>query len=98
VVPLDGGRAVAAVHPALWAVGMAGLVVLAFLYPNPILLLVLVFGGLELWHRWQARKDPAAADYYRVKPWQRLAVAGTYVGLAALLALAMSATHIERSF
>jgi hypothetical protein len=33
-----------------------------------------------------------------VKPWQRLTVAGTYVGLAALLALAMSATHIERSF
>ena len=98
VVPLDGGRAVAAVHPALWAVGMAALVVLAFLYPNPILLLVLVFGGLELWHRWQARKDPAAADYYRVKPWQRLTVAGTYIGLAALLALAMSATHIERSF
>ena len=98
VAPLDGGRAVAAVHPALWAVGMAALVVLAFLYPNPILLLVLVFGGLELWHRWQARKDPAAADYYRVKPWQRLTVAGTYIGLAALLALAMSATHIERSF
>jgi Zn-dependent protease len=98
VVPLDGGRAVAAVHPALWAVGMAALVALAFLYPNPILLLVLVFGGLELWHRWQARKDPAAAEYYRVKPWQRLAVAGTYVGLAALLALAMSATHIERTF
>jgi Zn-dependent protease len=98
VVPLDGGRAVAAVHPALWAVGMAALVALAFLYPNPILFLVLVFGGLELWHRWQARKDPAAADYYRVKPWQRLAVGGTYVGLAALLALAMSATHLERTF
>jgi Zn-dependent protease len=98
VVPLDGGRAAAAIHPALWAVGLAALVALAIVYPNPILLLVLVFGGLELWNRWQARKDPAAAAYYKVKPWQRVAVATTYVGLAALLALGMSATHIERTF
>jgi Zn-dependent protease len=98
VVPLDGGRAAAAIHPALWAVGLAALVALAVVYPNPILLLVLVFGGLELWNRWQARKAPAAAEYYKVKPWQRVAVATTYVGLAALLALGMSATHIERTF
>src|SRR5204863_6910376 len=26
VVPLDGGRAAAALHPALWAVGLAGLI------------------------------------------------------------------------
>jgi Zn-dependent protease len=98
IVPLDGGRAVAAVHPALWAFGLAGLVGLAIVYPNPILLLVLVFGGLELWNRWQARKDPAAAEYYRIAPWKRVVVGGTYLGLAALLALGMSATHIERTF
>jgi hypothetical protein len=57
-----------------------------------------VFGGLELWNRWQARKDPAAAEYYRIAPWQRVAVGGTYLALAALLALGMSATHIERTF
>jgi Zn-dependent protease len=98
VVPLDGGRAVAAIHPALWAAGLAGLVVLAIIYPNPILVLVLVFGGLELWNRWQARRDPAAATYYKIRPWQRVAVASTYLGLAGLLALGMSATHIERTF
>jgi Zn-dependent protease len=98
IVPLDGGRAVAAVHPALWAVGLAALVGLTILYPNPILLLVLVLGGLELWNRWQARKDPRAAAYYRVKPWQRFAAGGTYIALAVLLALAMSATHVERTF
>jgi Zn-dependent protease len=98
IVPLDGGRAVAAVHPTLWAVGLAGLVGLFFVAPNPILIVVLIFGGLELWRRWQERKDPQAGEYYRVKPWQRVAVGTTYVGLAALLALAMSATHIERTF
>jgi Zn-dependent protease len=98
IVPLDGGRAVAAVHPTLWAIGLAGLVGLFFIAPNPILIIVLLFGGIELWRRWQERKDPAAGEYYRVKPWQRVAVGTTYVGLAALLALGMSATHIERTF
>jgi Zn-dependent protease len=98
IVPLDGGRAMAAVHPALWAVGLAGLVALAFWHPNPILIIILVLGGLELWRRWQARNTPAAAAYYRVTPWQRLAAGGTYIALAALLAVAMTATHIERTF
>jgi len=96
IVPLDGGRAVAAIHPAIWALGLAGLIALAVFFPNPILLLVLVLGGLELWHRWQARGHPDTAAYYRVQPWQRAAVAVTYIGLALALGLAMSATHIER--
>ena len=96
IVPLDGGRAVAALHPALWAVGLAGLIVLTILAPNPILILVLVLGGLELWRRWRERGTPAAAGYYRIKPWQRVAVAVTYLGLAAALGLAMSASHIEK--
>ena len=96
IVPLDGGRAVAALHPALWAVGLLALVGLTILAPNPILILVLVVGGLELWRRWRERHVAAQAGYYRIEPWQRVAVAVTYVGLAVLLALAMSASHIER--
>jgi Zn-dependent protease len=98
IVPLDGGRAVAAVHPALWALGLAGLVGLTIVAPNPILLLVLVFGGLEFWRRWQERKNPEGAAYYRIAPWQRAVVGVTYIGLAALLAVAMSATHIDKNF
>jgi Zn-dependent protease len=98
IVPLDGGRAVAALHPAFWAVGLVGLVGLLVLRPNPILLIVVVLGGLELLNRWHGRHDAAAAGYYRVKPWQRVAVGVTYLGLAGLLALAMSATHVERTF
>jgi Zn-dependent protease len=98
IVPLDGGRAVAAIHPIFWAVGLAGLVGLTIVAPNPILLLILVLGGLELWRRWQERKDPAAAEYYRVAPWQRVVTGVTYVGLAALLGLAMDATFVDRDF
>ena len=98
IVPLDGGRAVAAVHPALWAVGLVGLLALAVQWPNPILLVVLVLGGFELWQRARQWRDPQARSYYAVTP-RRRAIAGvSYVGLIALLALAMSATHVERSF
>jgi Zn-dependent protease len=98
VSPLDGGRAVAALHPALWAVGLALLLGLTILRPNPILILVLVVGAIEVWRRWSTRNDPDVAGYYSIEPWQRTAVAVTYVGLAVALAVSMSATHIERTF
>jgi Zn-dependent protease len=98
VSPLDGGRAVAALHPALWAVGLLLLLGLVFVAPNPILILILVLGGLEVWNRWRQRRLPWMAEYYRVPAWQRAVVGVTYVGLAALLAAAMSATHLERTF
>ena len=98
VSPLDGGRAAAALHPALWAVGLALLLGLTLLYPNPILILVLVIGGLEVWRRWRERDEPGAREYYAIAPWQRAVVVVTYVGLIAVLALAMSATHLERTF
>jgi Zn-dependent protease len=98
IVPLDGGRAVAALHPALWLVGLVGLGGLVVLRPNPILILILVFAAMELWRRWQMRGDPAAMAYYRVLPWQRLAVAAMYFGLAAVLVLGMHETHVPRNF
>jgi len=98
VSPLDGGRAAAALHPALWAVGLVLLAGLTILRPNPILFLVLIVGGIEVWRRWRDRNQPRTAAYYAIAPWQRAVVGVTYLGLAALLAVAMSATHIERSF
>ena len=98
VVPLDGGRAVAALHPAIWLLGLAGLVALEVFSPSPILPLIILIGGLELWRRWRSRNAPEFASYYKVKPWQRAAVAVVYLGLAALLVLGMTATHVPRSF
>jgi Zn-dependent protease len=98
VVPLDGGRAVAALHPAIWLAGLVGLVLLEIYRPTPILPIIIILGGLELWRRWQTRHHPETAGYYRVRPWQRLAVAVTYLGLAALLVLGMHATHVPRDF
>jgi Zn-dependent protease len=99
VVPLDGGRAMAAMAPWMWFVGFAGLVVLAFVFPNPIIILILVFGGLETYKRWKQRKSGGEAQraYYRVKPLDRALVAAVYLSLTALLIVGMNATHLPRT-
>src|SRR2546421_29955 len=98
VVPLDGGRITGALHPALWLVGFLALVGLVFYRPNPILIIILIFGASELWRRWQMRRYPEMQEYYRVAPKQRAIIGALYFGLAILLVLGMHATHVPRSF
>jgi Zn-dependent protease len=98
VLPLDGGRAMAALSPWMWFVGFGLLVGATIAFPNPIMLLILLFGGMETLRRWKARKSPEAQEFHRVRPAVRLAVAAVYLGLAAALALGMDITHIARSF
>ena len=99
VVPLDGGRAFAAMAPWMWFVGLFAVIVLVFLAPNPILLLIALFAGLETYRRWKERKraDPASRAYYDVRPAHRLAVGAVYVGLVVLLVIGMDLTFVERS-
>src|SRR3954467_5287779 len=94
VLPLDGGRAMAALSPWMWFAGYGLLVAATVAFPNPIMLIVLLFGGYETWRRWKARKSPEAKAYHRVKPATRAAVAAVYIGLTVLLAVGMDATHI----
>ncbi len=100
VIPLDGGRAAAAMTPWMWFLGLGVLVALAFLDPgNPILLIIVLFAGFQTWHRWQQRKTRSIeqAAYYRVAPQHRLLVGAVYVGLIVLLVFGMHETHILSS-
>jgi hypothetical protein len=67
--------------------------------PNPVLLIIVLFGGFELYRRWKARKTGslAQAAYYRVAPRHRLLVGAVYIGLAIGLAFGMSETHVLAS-
>jgi Zn-dependent protease len=97
IVPLDGGRAMAALNPAIWLAGLAGLVALTVFYPSPILFLILVFGGLESWRRWKNRGTPEGRSYYAIPTRTRALVGIVYLGLAAALAVGVAETFFARS-
>jgi Zn-dependent protease len=100
VVPLDGGRAMAAMAPWMWFVGFGAMVALLFIAPNPILILIVLLGGFETYRRWKQRKsgEEGNAAYYKVKPLHRFAVGAVYVGLLIALGVGMDLTHLERTF
>ncbi|MGN6373290.1 MAG: site-2 protease family protein [Solirubrobacteraceae bacterium] len=100
VLPLDGGRAMAAMAPWMWFVGFAALIPLLFLVRGGfVIVAILVLGAFEMRRRWRLRKSGSLeqAAYYRVTPRHRLMVATAYVGLIVVLALGMDATHVLSS-
>jgi len=99
VVPLDGGRAMAALSPKMWFVGLLGLALLTFTFPNPIMFLILLLGGYETYRRWQALRsgDETVLAFYRVKSSHRFMIAGVYLALIVVCVVGMDLTHIERS-
>ncbi|MDX6588262.1 MAG: hypothetical protein QOI31_2735 [Solirubrobacterales bacterium] len=98
VLPLDGGRAMAALSPWVWTVGYLGLIALTFAFPNPIMILILLLGGMETYKRFKARNTPEARAFHDIPRSTRIAVAVVYLALAALLALGMHETFLERDF
>jgi Zn-dependent protease len=100
VVPLDGGRAMAAMAPWMWFLGFAAMVPLAIVFPSPVILLILLFAGYETYKRWKLRRsgDPRQEAYYRVSRRNRALVALVYLSLIALLVAGMHATLLPRSF
>ncbi len=100
VVPLDGGRAMAAMAPWMWGVGLAAMVGLALVFPNPIIFIIILFAAYETYKRYKLRRTRSLeqAAYYRVRPRDRWLVAAVYLGLIALLVVGMDATHLQRTF
>jgi Zn-dependent protease len=99
VVPLDGGRAMAAMAPWLWFLGFGVIVTGAIALHNPFLVLIAFLAGFELWRRWQHRHSGTlqSAAYYRVPPRARLLVGALYIALIALLAIGMNVSYVARA-
>src|SRR3954447_24966389 len=79
VLPLDGGRAMAALSPWIWLAGLAGLIAMVFFFPSPILLIILLLGGMESWRRWKSRNTPEGRAYHQIPARTRVLVAATYL-------------------
>jgi Zn-dependent protease len=99
VTPLDGGRAMAALAPWMWFVGLAAIVVLALAFPNPIILIIAVVGAFDVYGRWSRRRrgGDEARTYYAVRGRDRALVGLVYLALIAVLVVGMDATHLQRS-
>jgi Zn-dependent protease len=99
VVPLDGGRAMAAMAPWMWFVGFLGMIALAIIFPNPIILLIVIFAGYETYRRWKQRRAGGAQQeaYYTVRSRDRWLVAAVYLSLIAVLVVGMDATQLART-
>jgi Zn-dependent protease len=99
LVPFDGGRAMAAMAPWLWFVGLGAMVALLLVTKNPFLLIFVVLGGLETWRRWKLRgtRSLEQAAYYRVSPRNRLIVGAVYIGLIVALVIGMHESQILTS-
>lgn len=97
LTPLDGGRIVAALHPAMWAIGALMVAAAFFILHSPILLLIGVIGGLDAWHRWRTRKEPGHAEYYTVTPRTRLIIGLSYAALAVALIYGMNVSFVDHN-
>jgi Zn-dependent protease len=100
IVPLDGGRAMAALSPWMWLVGLFILAGLAFAFPNPIILLILVLAIFSTYSRYKQLKTggPEVQAYYAVSNRQRLLIGAVYALLIVGLAIGMHQTHLVRTF
>lgn len=94
ILPLDGGRAVGAMSPFFWVIGIMALAALLFVQPNIILILIALLGAGEMWRRWKARNTPESRAYHNIDGRHRVMVGLVYFGLIAILALLMSATYV----
>jgi Zn-dependent protease len=96
VTPLDGGRAMAAMAPAMWIVGLGLLIAVAVIFPNPLILVFIVIGFLDVRRRRRQRREGGVAQkaYYDVLPKHRLYVGLVYLTLLVLLLAGMHATFI----
>ena len=96
VLPLDGGRAVGALSPTFWLLGVGLMVALMLTSTvSPLfILIVLLFGGPELWRRWRTRHTPEGQAYHKIEPRHRFAVGLVYLALAVSLALLLGVTDV----
>jgi Zn-dependent protease len=91
--PLDGGRITQVISPWLWLAGVPVLGALMLWHPSPMLILIAILAGSQLWTAWRHRHDPAAQAYRVASLETRLGYAACYVALIGFLAVMTYDVH-----
>lgn len=87
--PLDGGRVVSAISPKLWFIGIPIGVIALVKFFNPILLIILVLGIMQVISQYKDYNK----SYYEVKTLTRVVFASVYFGLMLLLGIGITYIH-----
>ena len=77
-----------------WLLGIGLTLALLFVMPNPILLIIALLGGMELWRRWRMRNTPEGLAYNEIELRYRVMVGLVYFGLLVALGLLTAATFV----
>jgi Zn-dependent protease len=96
VLPLDGGRAAAALNPVVWWICLGVVLVWEVASPHPVLLLILVLGGFETYRRWRHRHDAASTAYFTLTTQQRRTIAASYIGLVVFCGIGTALAYVPR--
>jgi Zn-dependent protease len=97
-LPLDGGRVAGALHPVIWLGGLVALLGFEIYRPSPVIPILLVLGGFELYRRWRGRDSEASKVYFALQPGQRAKIGTAYLLLIAVILIGMHATYAQRHF
>ena len=87
---------ISAIHPYLWIPGLAGLAVLLWFFPSPILIIVVFLGALQAFGWWRNRGAPENQRYFAISRGKRTLAGVIYLGLVIALGVLTSVTFIER--
>jgi Zn-dependent protease len=99
VLPLDGGRAMAVLGPKVWIAGILIAVAAAVIFLGPFMLvIILVLGGPELYHRFKNRNSEESREFHSVTTRNKVAVGAVYLSLTALLIVGIAETYVPRTF
>jgi len=94
ISPLDGGRVTSVLSPRIWLLGVPMLLALMLYRPSPMLIIIAILAAPQLIKAW--RYDPSAPEnvaYYGTTLQTKLEYGGTYLALAALLAVMTYDVH-----
>ncbi|WP_238883575.1 site-2 protease family protein [Clostridium sp. YIM B02551] len=86
IYPLDGGRVASAISPFLWFLGIPIAIIAIFVSFNPVMLLILLLGIIQLVNRKKNNNNL----YYDLEPYERVVFAIEYFGLILLLGITIS--------
>jgi len=96
VPPLDGGRIVTAVSPALWVLGLLLAGFLAVRLGHPLLMVIVFLGVVRAWRTFRRAPDATPPGYFEIPAGRRAIMAGAYFGLIAYLsAMVLTAQQLS---